>query len=100
MSPRRRRSGDARPAHLVGDDLRVIPFDAKGSIAGLNAATFHLLDFASPRLPTLGWLETALYGEVVEDAKRVGELDYLYNRVHSTALSREKSLRLIEQIAR
>ncbi|MEV6336969.1 DUF5753 domain-containing protein [Nocardia vinacea] len=80
-------------------DLRVIPFDAKGSIAGLNAATFHLLDFASPRLQTLGWLETALYGEVVEDPKRVGELDYLYNKVHAAALSRERSLRLIKQIA-
>jgi hypothetical protein len=81
-------------------DLRVIPFDASGSIAGLNTATFHLLDFASPRLPTLGWLETALYGEVAEDPRRVAELDFLFNQVHTAALSRTESLRLIEQTAR
>ncbi|MGQ4616915.1 Scr1 family TA system antitoxin-like transcriptional regulator [Nocardia sp. R7R-8] len=81
-------------------DLRVIPFDAEGSIAAMNTATFHLLDFASPRLSTVGWLETALYGEVVEDSKGVGELQFLYNRVHSAALNRQESLRLIEQVER
>lgn len=44
-------------------DLRVIPFEAGDSLAGLNAATFHLLDFQSARLPTVGWLETAIYGD-------------------------------------
>lgn len=80
-------------------DLRVIPFDAKGSTAGLNAATFHLLDFASARLPTIGWLETAIYGEIADDPKRVDALDYLYNQVKAAALDRNESSRLIERIA-
>ncbi|MQY22902.1 DUF5753 domain-containing protein [Nocardia macrotermitis] len=88
-------------ADTLGDslDIRVIPFDARGSIAALNTATFHLLNFASTRMPTLGWLETAVYGLVVEETRRVAELSFLYDRVHSVALSRKESLRLIEQTA-
>lgn len=81
-------------------DLRVIPFDARGSIAAMNTSTFHLLDFSSARLPTLGWIETALFNQVVEDTGRVGELEFLYNRVHTIALSRENSLSLIDEAAR
>ncbi|MFI5777613.1 DUF5753 domain-containing protein [Nocardia sp. NPDC051570] len=76
-------------------DIRVQPFTG----ASLNASTFHLLDFESPRLPTLGWLETAIYGETVYDHKRVETLDYLYRRVESIALDRDESARLIDQIA-
>jgi len=54
------------------------------------SATFQLLDFAGPRLPTLGWFESALYAETVEGRQRVAEI----------ALDREESLRLIEQTAR
>ncbi|WP_228824628.1 helix-turn-helix domain-containing protein [Nocardia blacklockiae] len=91
---------DVAEQHRKNLDLRVIPFDAEGSVAAVNTSTFHLLDFASPRLPTVGWLETALYGEVVEDSRRVGELDFLYNKVHTIALGRTESLDLIGQIAR
>lgn len=80
-------------------DLRVIPFNAQGSTAGLNASTFHLLNFESARLPTVGWLETAVYGEVAEGPKRVAELDYLHGRLTSIALSRDDSLDLIGRIA-
>ncbi|MBF6178429.1 MULTISPECIES: DUF5753 domain-containing protein [Nocardia] len=81
-------------------DLRVIPFDAQGSIAAMNTSTFHLLDFVSPRLPTVGWVEAALFVQVVEDSRRVAELEFLYNRVHTIALGREDSLRLIDKTAR
>ncbi|WP_454194278.1 DUF5753 domain-containing protein [Nocardia sp. Marseille-Q1738] len=81
-------------------DLRVIPFNARGSIANLNTATFQLLDFESARLPMLGWLETAIYGEVIEDPKKVEALDYLYNQVRTIALDRDESLSLIDRIAR
>lgn len=76
-------------------DLRVQPFAG----ASLNASTYHLLDFESARLPTLGWLETAIYGEIVHDSKRVETLDYLYSRVESIALDRDESARLIDRIA-
>lgn len=85
---------DRHPENLV---LRVVPFDARGSVAGLNAATFHLLDFGNSRLPVLGWLETAIYGQIVEDSKQVEALDYLYNQFTSVAMSREDSMSLIKQ---
>ncbi|WP_280404728.1 helix-turn-helix domain-containing protein [Nocardia brasiliensis] len=80
-------------------DVRVIPFEAGGSIASLNAATFHLLTFESARLPPLGWVETAIYGEVADDPKRVSALEYLYEQVQAIALPQDESLRLIEQSA-
>ena len=80
-------------------DLRVIPFEAGGAIASLNSATFHLLDFESARMPTVGWVESAAYGELVEDPKRVTALDYLYNQIQSIALEQEPSLELIDRIA-
>ncbi|WP_227833628.1 DUF5753 domain-containing protein [Nocardia macrotermitis] len=80
-------------------DVRVLPFDARGSIASLNAATFHLLDFGNPRLPILGWLETAIYGEITDETTQVDALEYLYNQMRSIALDREESSRLIKDIA-
>ncbi|WP_194838268.1 DUF5753 domain-containing protein [Nocardia sp. XZ_19_369] len=81
-------------------DVRIIPFTNGAGIASLNAATFHILGFESPRLPKVGWLETAIYGEVASDTKRVDALDYLHNQLRSMALSREESLQLIDQTAR
>ncbi|NNH71880.1 transcriptional regulator [Nocardia uniformis] len=80
-------------------DLRVIPFNARDSIAGLNVATFHLLDFESTRLPTVGWLDTAIYGELTEDRAKVEALDYLYRQLFTISLGREESLMLIDEIA-
>ncbi|WP_067896121.1 DUF5753 domain-containing protein [Nocardia vaccinii] len=87
-------------AHPDNLDLRVVPFNASGSVAGLNAATFHLLDFGSPRLPMLGWLESAIYGEVTDDRQKVEALDFLYNQLRTIALEREESVKLISQLAR
>ncbi|WP_327145255.1 helix-turn-helix transcriptional regulator [Nocardia sp. NBC_01327] len=81
-------------------DIRVIPYEAGGAIASLNSATFHLLDFRSARLPTVGWVESAAYGEIADDPKRVTALDYLYNQIQSIALDRKRSLDLIDRVAR
>lgn len=80
-------------------DIRVIPYEAGGAIASLNSATFHLLDFESARLPTVGWVESAAYGELAEDPKRVNALDYLYSQIQSIALDQKASLALIDRIA-
>ncbi|MQY24337.1 helix-turn-helix domain-containing protein [Nocardia macrotermitis] len=81
-------------------DLRVIPFESGDSLAGLNTATFHLIDFPSARLPTVGWLETAIHGELTEDARKVDAMQYLYDQVRAIALSPEDSLQLIDRIAK
>ncbi|MFI1915057.1 DUF5753 domain-containing protein [Nocardia sp. NPDC020380] len=85
--------------HADNLEIRVVPFNARGSIAGLNAATYHLLDFDSARLPPLGWIETAIYGEVIDDPKKVEALDYLFSQLQTIALGPEDSLSLIDDIA-
>lgn len=87
---------DRHPDNL---DLRVIPFEAGSSIAGLNTATFHLLDFESARLPTVGWVDFVAQGEIVENPTQVGELEYLYEQVHEIALDRDETIELIDKAA-
>ncbi|MBF6278646.1 MULTISPECIES: helix-turn-helix transcriptional regulator [Nocardia] len=81
-------------------DLRIVPFKAGGAVSSLNSATYHLLDFESGRLPTLGWVESAISGEIIEDPEAVNKLAYKYNQIQAIALGREESLRLIDQLAR
>ncbi|MFE3196177.1 helix-turn-helix domain-containing protein [Nocardia sp. NPDC059240] len=80
-------------------DIRIVPFEAGAAIASLNSATFHLLNFASARLPQLGWVEGAAYFEVADDRKWVTTLDYLFNQIQVDALDRDRSLSLIKEIA-
>ena len=80
-------------------DLRVLPFDAKGSVAGMNAATFHLLDFESPRLPSIAWMETAIYGELTDDPNDTDSLDFVFGQLSTAALDRDESLKLIEKLS-
>ncbi|MBF6287744.1 Scr1 family TA system antitoxin-like transcriptional regulator, partial [Nocardia cyriacigeorgica] len=80
-------------------DLRVVPFDAQGSAASLNVSTLHLMDFDSVRLPTLGWLESAIHFEVIEDRPRIETLEYQFKQVVGIALDQDASLRLIDRIA-
>lgn len=81
-------------------DLRIVPFKAGGVVASLNSTTYHLLDFESGRLPTLGWVESPVSGEIIEDPEYVTKLVYKFNQVQAIALDREESLHLIDQLAR
>ncbi|WP_330251438.1 helix-turn-helix domain-containing protein [Nocardia sp. NBC_00565] len=81
-------------------DLRIVPFEAGGVVASLNSATYHLLDFESGRLPTLGWIDSALRGEIIEAPEDVNKLAYKYKQVQAIALGREESLQLIDKLAR
>ncbi|GAA5101563.1 DUF5753 domain-containing protein [Nocardia iowensis] len=93
---------EAIRTHPDNVDLRVIPFVSTGTI--LAGSTFHLLDFESPRLPTLAWHESAVFGELYVDdvdkkETRVRDLRFLYERARSLALGRDESLDLIESSA-
>ncbi|NQE88686.1 DUF5753 domain-containing protein [Nocardia terpenica] len=88
---------EQRPGHL---DFRVIPFASGTAIASLNAATFHLLGFPSPRLPIIGWMETAIRGEVTEEPRDVDGLVYQFEQIHSSALDQSESLDVVNEIAR
>ncbi|MVU77148.1 helix-turn-helix domain-containing protein [Nocardia sp. ET3-3] len=83
-------------------DMRIIPFTATERVI-FSGATFHLIDFANPRLPTLAWHETTVTGEILEDRDtetRVRDLGVIYDRAVSKVLSREASLDRVKAIMR
>ncbi|WP_406267131.1 helix-turn-helix domain-containing protein [Nocardia sp. NBC_00881] len=93
---------DLVESHPENLEVRVIPFTAEDSIPA--GSTYHLLDFASSRLPTLGWYETAVFGQIIIDDEsrkesRVRDLGFVFERARSSALSRVESLALIREIA-
>ncbi|MFE2961441.1 DUF5753 domain-containing protein [Nocardia tengchongensis] len=79
--------------------IRVVPFEQGTVLASLNASTFHLLSFESPRLPVIGWLEYGVIGEIIEDKQRLEAMEYLFEQEDQIALDRQESLHLIDQIA-
>lgn len=79
-------------------DLRVIPFSATGCGA-FGASTFHLIDFASARLPTLAWQETVTAGGIIDDENQVRDLSLTYVEALGRTLSARDSLNLINQCA-
>jgi len=82
-------------------DVRLMPFTAtERSI--FSGATFHLIDFANPRLPTLGWHESSVMGELLEDRDketRVRDLGVIHDRAMVQAMGREATLDRIRAIA-
>ncbi|MEU7630500.1 helix-turn-helix transcriptional regulator [Nocardia sp. NPDC049220] len=90
---------ESQPASL---DVRVIPFTVADSVPA--SATYHLLDFASPRLPTLAWHESAVFGQIMVDGDSrkdttVRDLGFVFERARSAALPRAESLALIRETA-
>ncbi|MQY20708.1 DUF5753 domain-containing protein [Nocardia macrotermitis] len=80
-------------------DIRIIPFDSP-AVAALVGVTVYLLDFASPRLPTLAWSENGASGHIVEDSMQVRELNHLYTTALAMVPSRDDSLELIKRTER
>ncbi|WP_063010411.1 Scr1 family TA system antitoxin-like transcriptional regulator [Nocardia nova] len=78
-------------------DFRVLPFTSTvGAIRGCS--TFHILDFARPLLPTLGWSEVPAHDELVEDQQRIRNMTIVFGHLQKESLSREDSLELISKI--
>ncbi|MRH86648.1 helix-turn-helix domain-containing protein [Nocardia sp. SYP-A9097] len=92
---------DTIEGHPDTIDVRLMPFTAtERSI--FSGATFHLLDFANPRLPTIAWHESTVVGEVLEDKgneTRVRDLGVIHDRAMSQAMGREATLDRIRAIA-
>ncbi|WP_019932037.1 DUF5753 domain-containing protein [Nocardia sp. BMG111209] len=80
-------------------EVRVLPFRGETG-AVLGGSGFHLLDFASPTLPTFGWSEGSLIGGAVENTDRLGDLGFAYRRALEGSLGRADSLALIRRYAR
>jgi transcriptional regulator with XRE-family HTH domain len=77
-------------------EIRIIPFTASEGTA-LGGSTFHLLDFDSPQLPTLGWSETPTHSDVVEDESEVNRLIYAYGHALTQTLSADESRAMIKE---
>ncbi len=78
--------------------VRVIPFTATGC-GVLGASTFHLIDFASPGLPTLAWQETVTSAGVIDDESPVRDLSLVHAEALKQSLSAQDSLTLINDCA-
>jgi transcriptional regulator with XRE-family HTH domain len=80
-------------------EIRVIPFTA--TACGLfGASTFHLIDFESPRLPTLAWQETVTAAGIIDDPIQVRDLSLTYGEALRRTLNAQDSLRLIRRSAK
>ena len=77
-------------------DFRVIPFNATGC-GVFGASTFHLIDFASTRLPTLAWQETVTAAGIIDDVGQVRDLSLTYVEALGRTLSPQESLDLIKR---
>ncbi|WP_228785982.1 helix-turn-helix domain-containing protein [Nocardia terpenica] len=76
-------------------DIRFIPFHATGGMH--SGATFHLLDFASTVLPTMGWYESPGPSGLLEDSNAVQALEVTHELAQNSALSREDSFALVRE---
>ncbi|APA96713.1 hypothetical protein NS506_02651 [Nocardia seriolae] len=85
-----------RHADTVG--VRVLPFTTTvGAIAG--ASIFQLLDFANPRIPTVGWHESVAYGALLDDPRSVRDLGITFGQAYEKALDDTESLDFIRKVA-
>ncbi|MGH3850928.1 MAG: transcriptional regulator, partial [Pseudonocardiaceae bacterium] len=59
-----------------------------------------LIDFASPRLPTLAWQETVTAGGIIDDDSHMRDFNLTYIEALERTLSDQASLDLINQYAK
>jgi transcriptional regulator with XRE-family HTH domain len=83
----------ARRPHIV---LQVIPL-AAGAHEGMRGGAFVLADFEDD--PSLGYQDTAVSGQIVEDANQVEALAVTWDTLRLEALPRSASLDLVEEVA-
>jgi transcriptional regulator with XRE-family HTH domain len=83
----------ARRPHIV---LQVIPL-AAGAHEGMRGGAFVLADFEDDA--SLGYQDTAVSGQIVEDANQVEALTVTWDTLRLEALPRSASLELVEEVA-
>jgi hypothetical protein len=86
-------AGMARQPHVV---IQVIPL-AAGAHQGLNGGAFVIADFEDAA--TIAYQDTAVSGQIIEDASEADALAHTWDTLRLEALPRTASLRLIEETA-
>jgi hypothetical protein len=84
----------ARRPHIV---VQVIPLEA-GAHQGLNGGAFVIADFDGAA--TIAYQDTAVSGQIIEDASEADALAHTWDTLRLEALPRAASLTLIEETAR
>ena len=84
----------ARRPHVV---IQVIPL-AAGPHEGMRGGAFVIADFADAA--TIAYQDTALSGQIIEDASEADALAHTWDTLRLEALPRVASLSLIEETAR
>ncbi|HLI39442.1 MAG TPA: helix-turn-helix transcriptional regulator [Streptosporangiaceae bacterium] len=82
-------------AHRPNIVIQVIPLST-GAHEGLRSAGFILADLDGA--PGVAYQETALRGQIVEDADDIGSLMIMWDTLKSEALPRKASLDLMEEV--
>ncbi|MEU6264330.1 helix-turn-helix domain-containing protein [Saccharopolyspora shandongensis] len=85
--------------HRENVEIHVIPFSA-GAHGTLGQATFHILNFTSPRLPKLAWQETVTSFGLIDSRTRVGQYDATYTESLQRSAGREGSMKIIHAVLR
>ena len=83
----------ARRPNIV---IQVIPL-AAGAHEGMRGGAFVLADFEDD--PSLGYQDTAVSGQIVEDANQVQALTVTWDTLRLEAMPRSASLELVEEVA-
>ncbi|HEX3960412.1 MAG TPA: helix-turn-helix transcriptional regulator [Trebonia sp.] len=76
--------------------LQIIPL-AAGAHEGMRGGAFVLADFNDN--PSLGYQDTAVTGQIVEEANQVEALALTWDTLRLEALPRSASLQLVEEVA-
>jgi hypothetical protein len=63
----------------------------------IGASSFHLLDFASPELPTVGWYEVVTAAGIITDENEIRNFRMTYAEAFHQALNRADSAELIRE---
>jgi len=84
----------ARRPHIV---VQVVPL-AAGAHQGLDGGAFAIADFDDAA--TIAYQDTAVSGQIIEDASEADALAHTWDTLRLEALPRAASLSLIEETAR
>ncbi|WP_433717161.1 helix-turn-helix domain-containing protein (plasmid) [Nocardia sp. CA-084685] len=78
-------------------EVLVLPFSSSSGPA-LGGAAFHILDFPGDQAAPLGWHESAVVAEVIEDPATIETLTAAFSSAAQASLSREDSLARIRDV--
>lgn len=75
-------------------DIHIIPFTVQACEL-FGSSTFSIMDFPSPRLPTIAWHETVTTLGIIDNRIQVRDITKIFNSSLELALDRQESIGLI-----